>query len=101
MCEHCRSKGNPQEIKANFSYTKSEDGEHESRSMVSKALNKEELGDVVHHLLVGLKTYADRVCKISHSDFDKIVVSYLSVEFTQEEPIILEPESNKIPLYYN
>jgi hypothetical protein len=69
--------------------------------MVSKILSRNELEDVVHHVLVGLKTYADRICDISPPEFDKLVMSFLSVESMQEEPLIIEADPIKPPMYFN
>jgi hypothetical protein len=101
MCEHCRNRANSKEILANFSYRKTEDGEHESKSMVSKILNTEELENVLTHLLTGLRTYAVQVCHISRLDFDDIVRCSLLSDYSQEEAIMLEQESPEIPVYYN
>jgi hypothetical protein len=69
--------------------------------MVSKILSRSELEDVVHHLLVGLRTYADRICDISPPEFDRIVAAYLPVESIQEEPLIMEADPIKLPMYLN
>jgi len=101
MCEHCRNKFNPKEVLASFSYKKHEDGEHESKSMVSKILNTEELENVLTHLLTGLRTYAVQVCHISRFDFDNLTRCSLLSDYSQEEALMLEQESSEIPVYYN